>query len=177
MEQTLTSDDSSWSSMDISKIMNVLDSASMGIWRLTMREGKKTCLSASPKMLELLGLPRDCNKSPEELYEVWHEGICHEEAERVNGYIQKMMNGEKCEVTYKWMNPRLGLRYIRCGGNGYRNADGCQILEGYHYDVTDFVSQHMQDKLVVESFANTYSSLFYVDLEKDWYTSYISILC
>lgn len=54
MEQTLTSGDSSWSSMDISKIMNVLDSASMGIWRLTMREGKKTCLSASPKMLELL---------------------------------------------------------------------------------------------------------------------------
>lgn len=31
MEQTLTSGDSSWSSMDISKIMNVLDSASMGI--------------------------------------------------------------------------------------------------------------------------------------------------
>ena len=99
MEQTLTSGDSSWSSMDISKIMNVLDSASMGIWRLTMREGKKTCLYASPKMLELLGLPRDCNKSPEELYEIWHEGIFHEEAERVNGYIQKMMNGEKCEVT------------------------------------------------------------------------------
>lgn len=173
MEQTLTSGDSSWSSMDISKIMNVLDSASMGIWRLTMREGKKTCLSASPKMLELLGLPRDCNKSPEELYEVWHEGVSPEEVEKVSNYFQKMMNGEKCEVTYKWINPRLGVRYIRCGGNGCRNVDGCQILEGYHYDVTDLMSQHMQDTLVVKSFANTYSSLFYVDIEKDWYTSYI----
>lgn len=173
MEQTTTSCDSDISSMDMGNIMNVLDSASMGIWRLTMREGEKIRLSASPKMLELLGLERDCDKSPEELYEVWHEGICPEEKERVSDYIQRMMNGEKCEIIYKWINPRLGVRYIRCGGNGYMSADGCRILEGYHYDVTDFVSQHMQDKLVVESFANTYSSLFYLDIEKDWYTSYI----
>ena len=78
MEQTQTSGDSSWSSMDMSKIMNVLDSASMGIWRLTLREGEKIRMSASPKMLELLGLESDCNKSPEELYEIWHEGVCHE---------------------------------------------------------------------------------------------------
>lgn len=173
MIQTTSINDSRASSMNMSNVMDVLDSASMGVWRLTMRDDKKPRLCASPKMLELLGLERDCNKTEEEIYELWKAGVCPEEYDSVCSSLRKMMERKNDEVLYKWKHPQLGIRYIRCGGIGYNVDNGNIITEGYHYDVTDIVAPRMQDKLVVESFANTYSSLFYVDIKKDWYTSYI----
>lgn len=173
MELTTSINYSRPSSMNMNKIMDVLDSASMGVWRLTMCDGKKTRLCASPKMLELLGLERNCNKTEEEIFEIWKAGVCPEDFESVRSSLQKMKARKNDEVLYKWKHPQLGIRYIRCGGIGYNDDNGNIIYEGYHYDATDIVAPRMQDKLVVESFVNTYSSIFYVDLEKDWYTSYI----
>ena len=160
--------------MQASTVMNVLDSASMGIWRITLCEGKKPRMSAEPNMLEHLGLSRDSHKTEEEIYDIWYSGICSDELKVVQGAVQKLIAGKSDEIIYKWNNPIKGVRYIRCGGVGSKDEEGNQILEGYHYDVTDIMSQHIQDTLVVRSFANTYAALFYIDIKNDRYTSYIN---
>ena len=156
------------------KIMDVLNSAAMGVWRVTLREGQKPRESASPKMLELLGLDGDSDYNEEEIYEAWQAGICPEACDSVNRSVAKMMEGKYDENTYKWNHPKWGIRYMRCGGVGYKDKDGSQILEGYHYDVTSYVTQHEQDTFIVNSLAATYAGLFYVDFKKDWYTSYVN---
>ena len=160
--------------MQIGKIMEVLDSASMGVWRVTLCEGKKPRESASPKMLDLLGLERDREYTEEFIYQTWTAGICSEAQDSVNRSVAKMMEGRYDENTYRWKHPKWGIRYMRCGGVGYKDKDGNQILEGYHYDVTSYVAQHEQETLIVKSLASTYAGLFYVDFKNDWYTSYIN---
>lgn len=128
------------SSMQVRKITEVLDSAAMGVWRVTLCEGKKPRESASPKMLELLGLERDRQYTEEEIYDAWQAGICPEARDSVNRSVAKMLEGKYDENTYKWDHPKWGIRYMRCGGVGYRDKDGNQIIEGYHYDVTAYVA-------------------------------------
>ena len=160
--------------MQIGKIMEVLDSASMGVWRVTLREGKKPRESASPKMLELLGLEHDREYTEEFIYQTWVAGICPEAQESVNRSVAKMMEGKFDENTYRWNHPKWGIRYMRCGGVGYKDKDGNQILEGYHYDVTRYVAQHEQDQLIVNSLADSFGGLFYIDLLANHYTSYVN---
>lgn len=40
------------------------------------------------------------------------------------------------------------------------NRSVIQVLEGYHYDVTDAEKQRQQDLQVVNSFANTYAAIY-----------------
>lgn len=158
--------------MPAGKIIDVLDSASMGVWRVTLSEGKKPRESASPKMLELLGLERDCDYPEEYIYETWYNGICPEALESVQHSVQKMMAGAYDENTYKWNHPKWGIRYMRCGGVGYKDKNGDQILEGYHYDVTEYMNQHIRETFIVNSLAATYSGIFYIDLKNGTYESY-----
>ena len=162
--------------MQIGKIMEVLESASMGVWRVTMCAGKKPRESASPKMLELLGLESAREYTEEFIYQTWVAGICPEAQESVNRSVAKMMEGKFDENTYRWNHPKWGVRYMRCGGVGYKDKDGNQILEGYHYDVTQYVAQHEQDQLIVNSLADSFGGLFYIDLNANLYTSYVNNL-
>lgn len=162
--------------MQTDKIMQVLSSASMGIWRIIMPEGKEPRLYADPNMLRLLGVAPDSDMTPEEMYKAWGAKVCRDELPRVLRYIHDLKDGKSTELTYKWKHPTLGLRYIRCGGTGYKDEDGNKVLEGYHYDVTDIEKQRQQDLQVVNSFANTYAAIYYIDVKNDTYTSYLNNL-
>lgn len=162
--------------MQMSKIANVLDSASMGIWRITILSNNKPKLNASPKMLELLGLDDCCPDTEEEVFEAWANRVCPESKDATDKYLSNIINNGHDEVVYKWNHPKLGVRYVRCGGVGYKESDGTQVLEGYHYDVTEYMEQHLQDTLIVNALANTYSCMFYIDLAEDRYVSYTNNL-
>ena len=162
--------------MPLDKIRDVLDFASMGIWRIILREGQKPRMTASDKMLELLGIEPGCRLTEEEVYEVWHSGINPEGIDTVNALVANLKKGVRDEKIYMWNHPKLGTRYVRCGGIGTTKDDGTKILEGYHYDVTELMATHIQDTLVVNTLANVYSCLFYLNLNKDWYTSYLNNL-
>lgn len=163
--------------MSLDNIKEILNSASIGICRITFTESQKPRLSASDKMLELLGFDKDCAASEEDFYDVWYSRICSESLESVNQLLETLKNGVHGECTYMWNHPKLGIRYVRSGGIGNRQADGSIVIDGYHHDVTGQVSKlHMQDSLVVNSLANLYLCLFYINLNKDWYTSYTNNL-
>lgn len=158
--------------MQMSNIKDVLETAAMGIWRVIYKEECSPRLIASDEMLKLLGVEKDRKMTEEELCDWWHKRVYHEDINITEGYMKTLSNGLRKEVTYRWIHPILGVRYVRCGGIGHKESDGTVVIEGYHYDVTEQMEQQMKDALVADTLANTYSFLVYMDLEKDWYTSY-----
>ena len=155
-------------------IKQVLESAAMGIWSITLCEGQHPRMKASGKMLELLGMDRDIQTSEEEIYDTWHSRICPEALASVEASISVMLRGERDENTYAWSHPTLGVRYVRCGGVASKQEDGTTVIDGYHYDVTDQMLEQMEKNLVVNSLANVFVCLFYIDVRRDWYTSYLN---
>lgn len=155
-------------------IKQALESAAMGIWSITLSEGQHPRMNASGKMLELLGMDRDIQTSEEEIYDTWHSRICPEALASVEASISVMLRGERDENTYAWNHPTLGVRYVRCGGVASKQEDGTTVIDGYHYDVTDQMLEQMEKNLVVNSLANVFVCLFYIDVRRDWYTSYLN---
>lgn len=64
--------------MPLGNIKAILDAAAVGVYRIIYTPGRKPRMEASAKMLELLGLERDCELSEEEVYEHWFSRICSE---------------------------------------------------------------------------------------------------
>jgi len=160
--------------MPLGNIKAILDAAAVGVYRIIYTPGRKPRMEASAKMLELLGLERDCELSEEEVYEHWFSRICSEAIDLVKYTIEKVTAGVQREAVYQWDNPKLGLRYVRCGGVCEILEDGTRIIEGYHSDITEEMDQRMRDEVVLKAFASLFYCLFYIDLDKDTYVAYFN---
>lgn len=160
--------------MQLDRIHDILKAASIGVYRITMRDGMHPKMQASAKMRQLLGIDEDSNISDEEQYDIWLSRIPKEDMDSVNESVRRMFEGERDENVYRYKHPQLGMIYVRCGGVASVGPDGTRIVEGYHYDITAQVERSKQDELVVNSLANIYACLFYVELEKNHYISYIN---
>lgn len=160
--------------MPLGNIKAILDAAAVGVYRIIYTPGRKPRMEASAKMLELLGLERDCELSEEEVYEHWFSRIFSEAIDLVKYSIEKITAGVQREAVYQWDNPKLGLRYVRCGGVCEILEDGTRIIEGYHSDITEEIDQRMRDELVLKAFASLFYCLFYIDLDKDTYVAYFN---
>ena len=162
--------------MPLGNIKAILDAAAVGVYRIIYTPGCKPRMEASAKMLELLGIERDCELSEEEVYEHWFSRICSEAIDLVKCSIEKVTAGVQREAVYQWDNPKLGLRYVRCGGVCEILEDGTRIIEGYHSDITEEMDQRMRDEVVLKAFASLFYCLFYIDLDKDTYVAYFNRL-
>lgn len=153
-------------------ITDTVELAEMGIWRIALFDGEQPKMKASDKMLELLGLGREANLTDEEIYTAWYSRIYEDALPSVQESVNKMLAGQRDENTYRWNHPVLGERYVRCGGVSFRVPGRGSVIQGYHYDVTDAVKAEQEKQLVINSLAQTYSALFYIDLEHKTYSSY-----
>ena len=160
--------------MQMSNIKDVLETASMGIWRVIFKDGCRPRLKASDEMLKLLGIEKDRQMTEEDFCDWWFKRVYPEDLNIAEDYMKTLSNGLRKEVTYRWIHPTLGVRYVRCGGIGHKESDGTVVIEGYHYDVTEQMEQQMKEALVADALAKTYTCLFYMDLDKDWYSSYMN---
>ena len=160
--------------MPQSIINDVLKSAMLGIWSFT--QGGKYGFRAmvSDECRKLFGIDEDVSMTPDEMYKWWRDRVYPDDRKLVEHTMRKLITGKHGEINYRWIHPTLGVRYVRCGGLGRRNADGRWVLEGFHYDITDLLENYKQNTLVAETLAKTFSFLCYMDLEKDWYTAYWS---
>ena len=116
-----------------------------GIWQIILEDGREPRLIVSDKMLEILGAA-DLNCSAEQLYAHWRSHILVDQLPVVEESISKMINGEVSEITYRFLHPVLGERYMRSGGKGRVTADNKKILSGYQSDVTDIVINNENQK-------------------------------
>lgn len=159
--------------MQMSNIKDVLETAAMGIWRIILKDGCRPQLKASDEMLKLLGIEKGHQMTEEDLCDWWHKRVYPDDLQIAEGYMKVLASGQRKEVTYRWIHPTLGVRHVRCGGIGHKEADGTIVIEGYHYDVTEHIEQKMKDSFIADTLAKAYACLGYFDLEKDWYTSYL----
>ena len=164
--------DATHSIMPQAVINDVLKSAMLGIWNFT--EGGEYGFRAmvSDECRQLFGLGKDVRMSPDELYRYWRDRIFPDDRRLVELTMERLKTVRQAEVNYRWIHPTLGLRFVRCGGLGRKNAEGKWVFEGYHYDITDLLENYKQNTLVAGTLARTYAFLCYMDLEKDWYTAY-----
>lgn len=153
-------------------VVNVLRTSKMGIWIIIPKKGGHNRARASINTMMLFGVDKNQKMNDEEFYDWWLKRVYPDDLAIVEEYLERMTKGERCEITYRWIHPKLGIRAIRCGGIGYTNIDGKLILEGYHYDITHLLEKNQQDALVAKSLAKTFSCLLYVDLKNSLYTSY-----
>lgn len=160
--------------MPLDKIRAILNAAGVGVYRIILSPERKPRMEASVKMLELLGLERNCELSEEEVYEHWVSRVCSDAIDLVGRTVEQITAGVQSEVVYKWDNPKLGLRYVRCGGVCDVLDDGTHVIEGYHYDITEEMNQRMRDEVVLKAFANMFYCLFYIDMDKDTYVAYFN---
>lgn len=160
--------------MPLDKIRAVLNAAAVGIYRIILTSGCKPRMETSAKMLELLGLERNCNLSEEEVYEYWFSRVCSDSIDLVKSTMEQINAGVQREAVYKWDNPKLGLRYVRCGGVCEILDDGTCIIEGYHSDITEEMDQRLRDEIVLKAFVSLFYCLFYIDLDKDTYVAYFN---
>lgn len=160
--------------MPLDKIRAVLAAAAVGVYRIVLTSGCKPRMETSAKMLELLGLERNCNLSEEEVYEYWFSRVCSDSIDLVKSTMKQINAGVQREAVYKWDNPKLGLRYVRCGGVCEILDDGTCIIEGYHSDITEEMDQRLRDEIVLKAFASIFYCLFYIDLDKDTYVAYFN---
>ena len=160
--------------LPVGKINDVLDSASMGVWQIRMIDGCKPRLAASDAILKLLGQEDTGIEDEEELYEIWASHISPDSEAAIAKYLDEIKKKGRAEVVYKWIHPKLGVRYVRCGGISYNESANVLVLEGYHYDITHQFVINMQDRLVVTALAGLYLGVFYIDLNEDYYTAYLN---
>ena len=124
---------------------SILSCAGVGTWHINLFDQEKPSMKASAKMLELLGIT-DEELPGEMLYERWHEGIKPSSLASVENSVAEMLRGEASENTYVWIHPKLGERYVRCGGTAQYIEGKGYILRGYHSDVTDMMKRDMEHK-------------------------------
>lgn len=124
---------------------SILSCAGVGTWHFYLFENERPRMTASAKMLELLGIT-DEELSGEELYDRWYAGIKPSSLPSVQESVDEMMRGEVSENTYIWTHPVLGERYARCGGTAQYVQGKGYVLRGYHSDVTEMMNRDMKRK-------------------------------
>ncbi len=171
-ESGIVDSDATYSIMPQAVINDVLKSVMLGIWSFT--EGGEYGFRAmvSNECRELFGLGKDVRMSPDELFRYWRDRVFPDDRRLVELALERLKTVRQAEINYRWIHPTLGLRFVRCGGLGRKNAEDKWVFEGYHYDITDLLENYKQNTLVADTLAKTYAFLCYMDLEKDWYTAY-----
>lgn len=132
---------------------DIISTAGMGIWFVTLKEDGKNTLHGNDKFYELIGIDAS-NMSREEIHDYVKNRILPEDLPAFNNAIEKMKEGQFAEALYRWVHPTKGIIYNRCGGIGHKHADGTYALSGYHSDATSIVeNERKQQELLKNALA------------------------
>ena len=167
-------------SLKLKENNDIIASANMGVWSITLFDGEKPSLKVNATMRELLSLP-DYMTDETEIYDAWYSRIKPESLPSVLASIEAMKNGRRDENTYLWIDPVRGEQYVRCGGIAKLVKNKGYVLQGYHYNVNDEVlrDQHRELELkntlevveeqfaVLKSMSQIYHTMHLIDLEKN----------
>ena len=155
----------------------VMKNLEIGVWALEIVEGQKPRMFADTIMRKLLGCPEVTN--PEQIYELWSEGIDEDAEALLADNLSKMTEGQVSEVQYSWRHPDGSVRIIRCGGQrNWSFTEGIRC-EGTHRDMTEIVhidEDRIRRQSFLKSYYNYYNSrealiILLVNMENDRYTT------
>lgn len=155
----------------LDRLMMILASTQIGTWEIYFEKGKDRLLP-DDRMKEILGITS--SMTPEEIFELYDSRIHPQDKASHDLYVQKLAKGMRCECTYRWVHPRLGVRWMRSGGARVLQDAGDEVLHanGFLYDVTDQITKEIRSNQIIKSFARTYEFINYVNLSDDSFFTY-----
>lgn len=166
---------------ELAEYNDIIATAGMGIWFVTLQDGKPGLLHGNDKFYELMGI--DGSKmSREDVHEFLVSRILPEDLPVFVAAIEKMKNGQFAEALYRWKHPTRGVMYNRCGGTAVRMPDGSFQLSGYHGDATEIVTNErkqqelLQNALVAAEESNRAKTAFLNNMSHDIRTPMNAIL-
>ena len=133
--------------MDYGDIEDTLYNAGIGIWSIELHDDSEPCMYADKTMNMLLDIKIE--DTPQYRYQEWSSRIDSDYLEQVMKSVDSMVKNGKSECTYAWHHPKLGKRYVRCGGVCDKNFKNGIKLKGYHQDVTDIQLKEEKHKRVL----------------------------
>ncbi len=161
-----------YSKQELADTDGIMADAGIGMWHITLEDGKTPKMRANFKMKELLGIAgRDLTE--EQTYDAWYSRIPESEIPGVQKSISEMLDGKLSENTYRWIHPDGHEMYVRCGGAAKSDGAGRYLLRGYHSDVTETVREDraqrdaLADALVAAEHANRAKTTFLNNMSHD----------
>ena len=158
--------------MDYGDIEDTLYNAGIGIWSIELHDDSEPCMYADKTMNMLLDIKIE--DTPQYRYQEWSSRIDSDYLEQVMKSVDSMVKNGKSECTYAWHHPKLGKRYVRCGGVCDKNFKNGIKLKGYHQDVTDIQLKEEKHKrvlseqyAVIDAFSSIYSVVWAYDIKKN----------
>lgn len=135
----------------LEEVNNIVHSTELGIWHTAQIMGRKPTLELDDKMRELLGIDEDKELTGEQIYEEWHKRVAPEDHEQIETGIQAMFSneGKRVDISYKYLHPTKGTRYMRCIGFA-RPIMGGHMLSGLHFDATETVEKEKLQQKALE---------------------------
>lgn len=121
---------------ELETMRGILATSEMGTWQVHFTEGTRPTLTPDKKMRELLGIQDNPSMPEEEIFSFFRSRVCEESEKDFQRYDQQMLEDHRAEVTYRWIHPTLGKRWVRCGGSCIELKNGI-LFSGYHYDITE----------------------------------------
>lgn len=158
--------------IDYGDIEDTLYNAGVGIWSIELFDNAEACMYADKTMNMLMGTSDD--DTPQHRYKEWNSRIDKDYLDIAMESVDNMIKNGRSECTYAWHHPKLGKRYVRCGGICDTNfKDGIRI-KGYHQDVTDIQLKEEEHKrmlkeqyFVIDAFSSIYNVVWAYDIEKN----------
>lgn len=158
--------------INVHKILKYVD---VGIWiiKFDTNTGKHE-FYVDDTLRKLMGIEKNHDMKPEEIYEYWYKRIELKDLEKINRVFKNMIRMfykqdykyTIDEVDYIWNSPKQGRRNIRCGGKIIEYKNGVYKMCGYHQDYSNILIS--RDRLK-ESTVNDLEKLKNITYLKEYY--------
>ena len=159
---------------------DILLSVGIGTWSIFLFDGKEPEMYADEQMKRLIAIEGK-ELTPSQIYKAWRDGVQGEDIEIVDNYTASMIRNGKAEVDYHWVCPDGSVMFVRCGGSARKEEGKGLVLRGYHMVVPDSVKEQYryQSEIkrsldVMTALNGDYTSVYYVDLNKNKSVRYIN---
>ncbi len=161
---------------------DILLSVGIGTWSIFLSDGKEPEMYADEQMKRLIAIGGK-ELTPAQTYKAWRDGVQGEDIEIVDNYTASMIRNGRAEVDYHWVCPDGSVMFVRCGGSARKEEGKGLVLRGYHMVVPDSVKEQYryQSEIkrsldVMTALNSDYTSVYYVDLNKNISVRYINKL-
>ncbi len=155
----------------------ILENNKIGVFKIIipLENNKKPQMYCNDILLSLLCVSGD--KSPEELYLHWINGVNHDYKEYIDDVFEKSAGNKQIEIEYPWKHPDGEWIYLRLNGKAIEDNKNLIEIEGYQQDITDLFERkdidekvhNIRDPYKFKKYANShidiYDEVYEVDLE------------
>lgn len=155
-----------------SEVQQILQASRIGVWKIEFEEGKTPRFYADAVMDELLGTTEDMTAEDRFLF---HRSHVHPEDLALFLDYSEKLSEERTEIVYRYLHPKEGEMYVRCGGRRDTSEKRFVCVVGIHKDISGTIRLE-KDKQAEQRLAELNSTLRKKHIQqRDYYKNLLDI--